>query len=76
MEKKKVRLRTIEEAHKVNVNMDPNTKITKYFIKTLVLDGTIPSIRVGKRKRLINVDLLLNMFENPELFEKGGEKDG
>lgn len=70
-----LRLRTVEESYNEIVKIDPNTKITKYFIKTLVLDGTIPSVRVGKRKRLINLDLLLDMLSDPKRFEKGDAKN-
>lgn len=74
MEKKNVRIRTIEEAYKEIVKMDPDTKVTKYFIKTLVMSGIIPSIQVGKKKRLINIDLLLDMLSNPNFLTKDGKK--
>ena len=38
--------------------IDPDTAITPYFIRTMVLDGTIPHVRAGN-KRLINLDTLL-----------------
>lgn len=69
---KVVKLRTIDEAYTEIVKMDPDTKITKYFIRTLVKNGTIPFIRVGKRKRLINLDLLIEYLSNPFSFEGRG----
>lgn len=68
---KVVKLRTIDEAYTEILKMDPDTKITKYFIRTLVKNGTIPFIRVGKRKRLINLDLLIEYLSNPFFKESG-----
>lgn len=72
MEQKNVRLRTIDEAHAEIIKMDPDSKITKYFIRTLVKNGTIPCLRVGKKKRLINLDLLIEYLSNPFSFEGRG----
>lgn len=72
MEQKNVRLRTVDEAYEEILKMDPDTKITKYFIRTVVKNGTIPFIRVGKRKRLINLDLLIEYLSNPFSFEGRG----
>ena len=51
------RMRTIQEAAKELKEIDPNTALTPYAIRRMVLNGTIPCINVGK-KRLINMDLL------------------
>lgn len=52
------RMRTIQEAAAELKRIDPDTAITPYFIRTMVLDGTIPHVRAGN-KRLINLDTLL-----------------
>ena len=51
------RMRTIQEAAKELKEKDPNTALTPYAIRRMVLNGTIPCINVGK-KRLINMDVL------------------
>ena len=55
------RMRTIQEAAAELKRIDPDTAITPYFIRTMVLDGTIPHVRAGN-KRLINLDTLLEFL--------------
>lgn len=43
---------------------DPNTPVTVYMIRRLVASGTIPSIKMGRR-RLLNYDLLLEYLAHP-----------
>ena len=52
------RMRTIQEAAAELKRLDPDTAITPYFIRCMVLDGTIPHVKAGT-KRLINLDKLL-----------------
>jgi excisionase family DNA binding protein len=52
------RMRLLDEAAAELKKMDPDTSITKYFIRKLAIDGKIKSIMAG-RKRLINLDSLL-----------------
>ena len=52
------RMRTIQEAAAELRRIDPHTAVTPYFIRRIVLDGTIPHVRAGN-KRLINLDTLL-----------------
>lgn len=52
------RMRTIHEAAAELKRIDPGTAVTPYFIRCMVLDGTIPHVRAGT-KRLINLDKLL-----------------
>lgn len=72
--KSPIRLRTVDEAYKDIKRMDPNTKVTKYFLKTLVKTGTVPSLKVGNRKRLIDLDLLIRYLSNPAMLEKSGDQ--
>ena len=51
------RMRTIQEAAKELRQSDPNTALTPYAIRQMVLKGEIPCVRAGK-KRLINMDIL------------------
>ena len=56
------RMRTIGTAYKELIKHDPNTAMTQNGLRTLVLRGTIPSIRVGQ-KRLISMDVLEKFLE-------------
>ena len=71
----KIRLRTVDEAFKEIAKMDPNNKVTKYFLKTLVKTGKIPSIKVGNKKKLINLDLLIKFLYDPTLFDDRGDRN-
>ena len=51
-------MRTIQEAAAELKRIDPDTAITPYFIRRMVLDGTIPHVKAGN-KRLLNLDVLL-----------------
>ena len=52
------RMRTLDECYNELKAIDPNTSVSKYFIRRLAVSGTIPCIMAG-RKRLINFDKLL-----------------
>ena len=58
------RMRTIQEAAAELRRIDPNTAVTPYRIRQMVLDGTIPHVSAGN-KRLVNLDTLLNYFAMP-----------
>ena len=58
------RMRTVGEAALELKKLDPNTAVTEYHIRSLVLSGKLPKIKAGK-KYLINLDLLLDYLENP-----------
>lgn len=59
------RMRLINEAYEEIKAKDPNTAITKYFIRDLVVSGKIPTSKAG-RKYLINMDMLEAYLSNPE----------
>lgn len=63
-----LRMRTIPEAAAELKANDPQTAVTPYAIRQMVLSGTIPCIYAGK-KRLINMDIL-------ERFLNGQENSG
>lgn len=58
------RMRTIKEAAAELREIDPNTAVTPYCIRRLVLEGAIPHVKAGN-KRLINLDRLLEYLSNP-----------
>lgn len=69
------RMRTIQEAAVELRRIDPNTAVTPYFIRRMVLNGTIPHVKAGN-KRLVNLDTLLDYLANapapdPEPMEMG-----
>lgn len=51
------RLRLLDEAYKELKELDPNTNISKNFVRKLAISGEIATVQVG-RKRLINLDSL------------------
>jgi len=52
------RLRLQQEAFDELLVADPNTALTRCGLRRLVNDGTIPHVRIG-RKKLINFDALM-----------------
>ena len=59
------RMRTLDEAAEEIRKQDPESSITPYYIRQMVLDGTVPFVPVG-RKRLINFDALLDVIYNQQ----------
>lgn len=43
------RIRTIESAYREIKANDPNTSITKYYIREIIINGKIPFRKSGKR---------------------------
>jgi hypothetical protein len=71
------RLRTINEAYNFLKEQDPGTSISPYFIRKMIVDGQVPSFKVG-RKYLLDVDALvvqlvakLTTAETPEMPATG-----
>lgn len=58
---KNSRLRTIEGAYKEIVAADPGTAVSKHMVRKAVVDGAIPSQRVGA-KYIFDLDALLEYF--------------
>ena len=52
------RLRTINEAVRYLKQQDPETSMTPYFIRRMIVDGHVPTIMAGK-KYLDDLDCLL-----------------
>lgn len=56
-----MRIRTIPQAYKEIKSADPDTAITEFRIRQLVIDGVIPSTKSGT-KYLIDMDKLQSYF--------------
>ena len=63
------RMRTLDECYNELKAIDPNTSVSKYFIRRLAVSGTIPCIMAG-RKRLINFDKLLSYLSGDNQDQK------
>lgn len=59
------RMRSIRETAQFFKEMDPETQITEKTLRNMISEGTIPAVKTGV-KFLLNVDILLDMFGNPE----------
>ena len=57
------RIRTISQAYNLIRFEDPETGLTEYMIRKLVLEGKIPSIRSGNRF-YVDVDVVQNYIAN------------
>lgn len=44
--------------------IDSNTAVTTHFVRELALSGKIRSVTVGTRRRLIDLDSLLDYLKN------------
>lgn len=50
-------IRTINEAYQQIKTDDPNTALSKHYIRQILTDGTVPTIKCGA-KTLVNMELL------------------
>lgn len=71
------RFRTINEAYYFLKEQDPGTSLTPYFIRMMVVNDDVPTIKAGK-KRLVDLDSLLEHLEKKLCEEKAlkGPKTG
>lgn len=69
------RMRTLDECYKELKAVDPNTSVSKYFVRQLALSGKIPCIKAG-RKRLINFDKLLVFLSGDNQEQKAQPSSG
>lgn len=58
------RMRTIKQAAEYFKQQDPETQVTFWKLRELVLDGKIPFIISGKKRttRYVNLDTLIDYF--------------
>ena len=64
------RMRLLKEAYSEIKANDPDTALTIYAVRKMVLSGEIPHHKAGKRY-LINMDLLEAYLANPPLQNVG-----
>ena len=58
------RMRLLKDAYGELKALDSNTAVSVYFIRQLAITGKIPCAMAG-RKRLINLDALIEYLANP-----------
>lgn len=56
------KIRSIKQAADYFKQHDPETRITKYTLRKLIADGTIPSIKTGN-KHLVNLNQVMSLFD-------------
>ena len=56
-----IKLRTIKSAYAEIKSMDPNTALTEWAVRQVVISGLIPSRRAGT-KYLVNLSSVLDYF--------------
>jgi excisionase family DNA binding protein len=61
---KLARMRLLDECYAEIKALDPNTSISKHYIRQLAISGKIPVVMAG-RKRLINLDGLIEYLSSP-----------
>lgn len=59
-----VRIRSIKETAQFFKEMDPDTQLTEKTIRRMIDNGVIPTLKSGN-KYLINIDVLIEMFNIP-----------
>lgn len=58
------RMRTIEQCAAYFKEQDPETIMTRYRIRTLIKEGTIPHVMYGQ-KYVVNLDKLIEYLSGP-----------
>lgn len=58
-------MRTLDEAYTEIKQLDPNTAITKYYLRQLMLTGKVRCVMVGTTRRLVDLDSVLEYLSNP-----------
>ena len=61
------KIRSIRQAADYFKEHDPDTQITEYTLRKLVLSGAIPSVKSGN-KNLVNLDQILEIFGSNEIY--------
>ncbi|MBS6954896.1 MAG: hypothetical protein KH230_16895 [Enterocloster asparagiformis] len=71
------RMRTIRECVEYFKTYDSESKVTRWRIESWISDGILPYMRSGKsgNTKLINLDLLIRIVNNPEASNSDGRKE-
>ena len=64
MENRLPRMRTLDECAVMLRELDPDTAVSKHYVRRLAITGEIPTVMCG-RKRLINFDKLIEYLNEP-----------
>ncbi len=65
------KIRTINQAYDEIKAKDPDTAISRYLVRAMVNDGTVPSIKNGNKK-LVDMDVLERKIK--EILTGGAEQ--
>ena len=57
-------MRTLDECAVMLRELDPDTAVSKHYVRRLAITGEIPTVMCG-RKRLINFDKLIEYLNEP-----------
>lgn len=60
------RMRFVQQALAELKAEDPNTNVTEHYLRQLVKSGAVPTVTVGRNRKLLNYDKLLEYLENPQ----------
>lgn len=60
------RMRFVQQALAELKAEDPNTNVTEHYLRQLVKSGAVPTVTVGRNRKLLNYDKLLEFLENPK----------
>jgi len=60
------RMRTLSEAYAYIKEKDPETAISANFVRCLIVSGTVPRMKCGK-KYLVDVDVLMDYLRKQSL---------
>ena len=63
-----VRMRVLNELYAELKSIDPQTNVSKHFIRQLAISGKVPVVQVG-RKRLISLDGVIDFLNNSSNIE-------
>lgn len=64
------RMRFVQQALDELKKEDPNTNVTEHYLRQLVKSGAVPTVTVGRNRKLLNYDKLLEYLENPQKMER------
>ena len=61
------KLRSIEQTYQLIIQNDPDTSLTCHGLRTLVRNGTIPSVKVGRNIKL-NYDTVMDILSHGSTY--------
>lgn len=61
------KLRSIEQTYQLIIQNDPDTSLTCHGLRTLVRNGTIPSVKIGRNIKL-NYDTVMDILSHGSTY--------